>query len=252
MAFYTEKISTIRMRLRDWLKVTGGEVPSLDLDLINRAHQWLQSYRNWDCLKKTTILSVGDNTVNGVIYSKSSKLPTDLSTIFSVYVDNATVGKPNIYFYENDSDIAQRYMKEYIFDSSDATQSYWIITWPSVSPLLSNPKCEYLRILPDFIGGNSDEYTFFPGELLLRTAQMLRIEEKGLTGDNNKALLDGQLKNLANFERMNQFNNVRPDMVPKNKYGMPIHISGYRMDGNKRRAGSSPYTPAQAAGFHGF
>jgi len=211
----------------------------------------LQSYRNWDCLKITVTLTVGDNTISGTLYTKSSILPTDLSTIFSVYVDNATVGKPNIYFYENDNDIAQRYTKQYIYDSSDPTKSYWLILWPSVSPLLSNPKCEYLRIVPDFTGSEADEYTFFPGELLLRTAQKIRIDEKGLTGDNNQALLLSFRENLAQFERMNQSNNVRPDMVPKNRFGQPIRIGGYRLDGNQRPSSAgSPYVPA--TWFHGY
>jgi hypothetical protein len=251
MAFYNEKISTIRARLSDWLKITGGAVTNLDLDLLNRAHQWLQSYRNWDCLKKTVALSVADNLIEGVTYPKSSILPIDLDTIFSVYVDNATVGMPNIYFYENDNDIAQRYTKQYLFNSADATKSFWLITWPSVSPLLSGPKCEYLRIVPDFTGSEADEYSFFPGELLLRCAQKIRIDEKGLTGDNNQALLLSFREVLSQFERMNQANNVRPDMVPKNKWGRPIHINGYTLGGGSRRTGgaTTPYVPA--TWFHG-
>jgi hypothetical protein len=251
MAFYNEKIATIRARLRDWLKITGGEVVSLDLDLLNRAHQWIQSYRNWDCLRKTATLTVADNTINAISYPKSSILPVDVSSIYSVYVDNAVVGKPNIYFYENDSDVAYRYTKEYIYDSADATKSYWVISWPSVSPLLSSPKMEYVRILADFTGVG-DEYSFFPGELLLRTAQKIRVDEKGMTGDNVAQLLLSFQESLNRFERMNQSNNVRPDLVPKNKFGQPIHINGYRMDGNLHRSGYSPYTPAQSAGFHGY
>ena len=42
------------------------------------------------------------------------------------------------------------------------------------------------------------------------------------------------------------------DFTPKNKFGVPIHITGYAMDGSTVHSGQSVYTPAQQAGFHGY
>lgn len=249
MGLWNEPISTIRKRLTDWLIVspTGGNVENLDLDLLNRANQWLQSYRQWDMLIKMVTLSLDA--------SRTATLPTDLKSILEVYSDDANIGKPTIWFYEDCPDVAFRYTKSYVYDKS--TGGYWTIQFPSVSPLLSNPKLKYVQVLPDFTGTDAmgaaiTEYSFFPPNLLLRCAQKIFSEEKGLTGDNINATLLSFREELAMFESVAQFNNQQPDLTPKNKYGMPIKIATYSMDGRGMRRSDSPYTPAQQAGFHGY
>lgn len=250
MAFNNGKISDIRNRLKDWIAYaySSSYVPNLDLDLLNRANQWLQAYRQWDSLVKTISLTM-DST------GRVAVLPSDVKSILEVFIDNLVVGKPTIWFYEDCPDVAFRYTKQYTYDK--ATGGSWTITFPSVSPLLSNPKMKYSVILPDFtgvdeLGVDIVEYSFFPPELLLRCAQKIHAEEKGMTGDNINAVLMSFNEQLKIYETMAQFNNQQPDLTPKNKFGQPIKLYGHSMDGRNIRSGYSPYTPAQSAGLHGY
>lgn len=250
MAFNNGKISDIRKRLQDWLvySVNGSNVPNLDLDLLNRANQWLQDYRRWDSLVKTITLTMDET-------GRVAILPTDVKAIIDVYVDSTVVGLPLIHFYEDDNDVAIKYTKQYTYD--DTTGGFWTITFPSVSPLLSNPKMKYVSILPDFVGYDNEgneivEYSFFPPELLLRCAQKLFAEEKGMTGDNINGILASFNEQLKIYEQMAQFNNQKPDLTPKNKFGMPTKIMGHTMNGMGYSGGHSPFTPAQQAGLHGY
>jgi hypothetical protein len=248
MGLLNEPISVIRNRLKSWLiySANGSNVKELDLDLLNRANMWLQAYRQWDPLVATVTLTM---------VGRSAVLPTDLKSILEVYVDNMVIGKPQIWFYENDNDVAFRYTKEYTYDP--ATGGFWTITFPTVSPLLTTPKLKYIKMLADFtgvdIGGNPIvEYSFFPPNLLLRCAQKIFSEEKGLTGDNINAIVNSFKEELGIYEGMAQFNNQKADLSPHNKFGQPLHLNGYKMSGQQNRSGYSPYTPAQTAGLHGY
>lgn len=250
MSIWTGKISDIRNRLKDWLiySASSSFVPSLDLDLLNRAKDWLQQYRNWDMLITTVTL-----TMDGT--GRIAVLPTNLKSILEVYVDNLVVGKPTLWFYEDCPDVAFRYTKQWTYDK--LTGGYWTITFPSVSPLLSTPKLKYIQLIEDYTGVDNagadiTEYSFFPPELLLRCAQKIHAEEKGMTGDNINAILNSFNENLRYFEQMAQYNNQQPDLTPKNKFGQPIKLYGHSADGLNTRSGYSPYSPAQQAGLHGY
>lgn len=249
--FNNGKISDIRNRLKDWLICAPGSsyVPNLDLDLLNRANQWLQAYRQWDSLVKTVALTLDALT------GRIAILPTDVKSILEVYVDNLVTGKPTFWFWEDDNDIAFRYTKQFTYDK--ATGGYWTITFPAISPLLTNPKMKYTAMIPDFTGVDENgadivEYSFFPPELLLRCAQKIHSEEKGMTGDNFVSILNSFNEQLRAYETMAQFNNHKPDLTPKNKFGQPIKIYGHQLNGSNVRSGYSPLTPAQAAGLHGY
>jgi hypothetical protein len=249
MPLYGETISTIRKRLRNWLiySTSTSEVPYLDLDLLNRARQWLENYRwKWDPLTTIVSLTLDSN--------RDAVCPSDLKTILEVYVYPVITNKPNIWFSEDHSDVAFRYTKFYTHDND--TGGFWTIRFPSVSPLLSNPKLKYSRFLPDYVGysGSTEivEYSFFPGNLLLRTAQKIFIEDKGITGDNVEPILNAFKEELRNYEVSTQFNNQVCDLTPKNRFGQPIQISAYALDGSTYRPGHSVFTPAQAAGLHGY
>jgi hypothetical protein len=126
-----------------------------------------------------------------------------------------------------------------------------------VSPLLSNPKLKYTAFLQDYVGYDADgneivEISFFPPNLVLRTAQKIFAEEKGVTGDNVQPILASWKEELRNYETSFQFNNQVADFTPKNKFGNPIHINGYSVDGSNYRPGHSVFTPAQEQGLHGY
>ena len=77
-------------------------------------------------------------------------------------------------------------------------------------------------------------------------------EEKGLTGVNINAILISFKEELVLFEGMSQYNNQRADLTPHNKFGQPVKLYGYKMNGRQTRYGYSPYSPAQIAGMHGY
>jgi hypothetical protein len=240
-----EPISNNRARLADWLNVspTGGNVPDMGLDLLNRANRFLEGKRRWDMLRKTLLMTLDSN--------RSFALPSNCEVIEEVFVDNVIVGKPQIYFYEDCSDVAFRYTKEYTFDQATGN-SFYTITFPTVSPLLSAPKVRYKISLPDFTG-EGDEFAIWPPNLLLRAAQKIHAEEKGVTGDNVQFIFTSFQEMFRDFEMKAQYNNQMADLTPHNKFGMPIHISGMTMSGGTQQGGThSPYTPAQQAGFHGY
>ena len=241
-----EPISKIRLRLADWLIVStiGGNVADLGLDLLNRANKFLEGKRRWDFLRKTLAMTLDSN--------RSFALPANCEVVEEVYVDPTGIGKPQFYFYEDCSDIAFRYTKEYTYGTDG--NSYWTITFPSVSPLISTtPYVRYKIALPEFIGDpDKDEYAIWPSELLLRAAQKLHAEEKGITGDNINGILASFNEHFRDFETKAQFNNQMPDMTPHNRFGQPIKINGMRLDGSRSGGSQSPLTPAQQAGLHGY
>jgi hypothetical protein len=256
MSLFGDTISTIRKRFRNWALYNSldSEVEHLDLDYLNRARQWLEQYRwKWDPL--TTIVTL---TLDSTL---SAQCPADMKTILEVYCDTAGTGKPDIWFYEDHSDPAFRYTKLYTpktVTGGVTSGGYWTVQFATLAnAFLSNPKLKYARFLDDYVGydeGGAEivEYSFFPGNLLLRTAQKLFIEDKGLDPNNSSVILKSFTEELRNYEVSIQGNNHVCDFTPKNKFGVPIHVTGYAMDGSTVHSGQSVYTPAQQAGFHGY
>jgi len=244
MPLHGETIANIKARLTVWINAATSAtgIDDLPLDYLNRARQWLESYQ-WSCDPLTTIYSL-------TVTDNEAVCPSDLKTILEVYTDTLVNGVPDVQFYENHNEVSQRYTKYYTHDND--TGGYWTLQFPSVSPLLSSPKLKYVKFLADYDGVDT-EYSFFPGELLLKTAQMLVIEDYGSTMADPQTILNAQAKMLRNYEYSIEKNNQVPDLTPKDHWGRPIYISGYDLSGSGGgRNSHCPYTPAQQAGFHGF
>lgn len=237
----TEPVSVIRKRLRDILVFSsvGNNISNLDLDLLNRAQMWLSQYRQWDSLVKVLPMTL-DST-------KSMTLPTDLNAILEVYVDLAGIGKPTLWYYQNAPDIAQRYT---IIDTYDKSIGHsWKISFPLYGVIQGPLYMRYSYNLADFIGtdeaGNEIvEYSFFPANLLLRCAQKMHCEDKGITGDSVQIAINAFNEELRKYELNSQYNNQQLDFTIKNKYGMPIKIYGHSLDGANRAHSYSPYLPS--------
>jgi hypothetical protein len=234
MGTWNTPVSTIINRLRDIIifSDTGNNIENLALDLLNRAQNWLSMYRQWDYLKKVTELTVGANHI--------AILPSDVNSIISIYSDIEGVGKPSIYYHLNANDIAERYE---LYDTfSVVTGHSWYVQFPSAVPILEPLFIAYTYNLADI--APTDSFTFYPSELLLRCAQKLHIEDKGLTGDSIDVALRAFHEQLDNFVRNSQHVNHKMDLSVKDKWGNPIKLQGYRHDGAAANGQFSSYKPS--------
>lgn len=230
MGTWNTPVATIINRLKDILVYsdTGNNVENLPLDLINRAQMYLSTYRQWDYLKKVVALTLGDNRI--------ATLPSDINAILDIYVDQG-IGKPSIHYYQNGNDVEERYE---LFDNFSATTGHsWYIQFPSTASLPGQLYLIYTYNLADITA--DDLFTFFPAEVLLRCAQVLHHEDKGITGDSSQLAINAFEKNLANFIRNSQYTNQQMDLSITNAYGDPVKIAGHSIDGRTTKH-RSPYT----------
>lgn len=236
MAVYKDKIATIRNRLKDWIinNPVGGYVENLDLDLLNRAQSWLCTYRPWDFLKKQTALTLSSTNI--------ASLPDDCWQILEVYADVNGDGKPDWWYYQDDPDVSKRYVLNSTFDT--ATGHTWTITFPNTAVVLQALVLRYIASLADYEGTETDEYSFWPAELLLRCAQKIFLEENGIVNDNKNAIFASFNEQLKNFEQFAQKTNVAMDHTVKFRNGTPVKFFGHSMDGTRMRYSVTPYQPS--------
>ena len=170
-------------RMNDWMKykATGANITNRTLDLANRSQNWLIMYRPWADLKKTAELTVSDNEAD---------FPSDFARMVHCNWDSDGDGKPDGYFFDRGR-IGQGYLVTDIFDKD--TGHARVIKF--FNTLSQTPKMVYIHYLDDF-EGTGDEYSFFPGELLLRTAQMLHSEETGLKASDISPILSSHKRLL--------------------------------------------------------
>lgn len=245
MGYLNETIESVSNRFKVWMPCSNvtDDIADLTIDYLNRARQWLESQK-WSLDQLKTVVSI---TLND---SNQYDCPANLKTILEVYSDSTISGFPDIQFYEDHNDVAQRYTKLFVHDT--ATGGYWTLTFPGTSPYLSSLKMKYARFLDDYTGEGT-EYSFFPGELLLRTGQKLFNEDSRLDDEQAQIIARSHAEMLFNYEKSIERNNQIPDLTPKDSFGRPIHIQGYALDGGSAGAGVHyPLSRAQAAGMHGF
>lgn len=232
---WTANISDIRARLRLTMAYNsqGGDISNLDLDYINRAKDWLCQYRPWDFLVNYATLTVPD--------SRICDLPTDLQSILEVYLDVNGDGKPDLWFYANSPEVMQRYKLIPSYDPATGTTLQ--IQFPPNAYLSNNPTLKYIFLVNDYTGTGT-EISFFPPNLLLRTAQKLYVEDRGIDDTKAAMIIKGQAEDVRFFEQMIQNQNQDMDLTIKNRYGVPVKIYGQPMDGSNIRTGYSPYLPS--------
>ena len=236
MSVWNEPISLIRARLRD-LTVFGGtgwNVPNYDLDLLNRAQMWLATYKDWTLLTKRSALTIESD--------RSALLPTDLNSIIAVYADLDGSGIPAVFYTLDDIDVAKRYLFENAYTKE--TGHSWRLRFPPNALLSGTVYIHYSFILPDFTGSETPEYSFFPPNLLLRCAQKMHCEDKGITEDSITICVNAFNEELRKFEMNSQLNNVVYDTVPHNAYGQPIKLPGYQLGRGSMPNYQAPYLPS--------
>lgn len=217
-SFVNTKYATFKLRLDDWLREEGGDVTDLSKDLLNRAQAELWMYRNWDGLVKRYQLTLSSN---------AGSMPTDFGGmgLIRVYVDTNGDGKPDKYYYR-ESDTNQGYKLVNTF--AKATGHSWVMTFFSTPP--ANPYIVYKVLLDDFTGVG-DEYSYFPPDLLLATAQKIHIEEADLVGNEYEAILRRQAQLLRDYEQNHQYQNNAPEMNPLDESQQQLESDGFDLQG---------------------
>lgn len=231
MSVWGESVESILNRVRDIIVYsdTGNYVENYALDLLNRSQNWLCMYKSWDYLKKVVALTVSDARV--------AQLPSDINHIVDIYAELGEIGKPSIHYYPDAVDVAQRV--ELTTEFSKTSGISWYVTFPSVALVQGPLYLKYMYNLEDIAA--TDVYTFFPGELLVRCAQKLHLEDKGLTGDTVQTALTAFNDQLRNFEVNSQYVNQQMDQTIKNRFGDPLVIPGHSLSGQENHRRWSPY-----------
>lgn len=206
MALNSELFYDIKNRLNDWLRITGGDVSNRPLDLLNRAQNWLTEYKRWtDMMHRVELTPVAGS-------STQFTLPSDMASFTIVNYDSDSDGKPDKYYYRH----ARHHDGYEITDNFDKSTGHsWVITF-YLAPEYT-PEVYYQKRLEDFVDYDTaaehtanPQYTFFPGELLLRAAQVIHIEETGLVSAEVQ-IIQNSLKNLLeNYEQAHH--NVNNDL----------------------------------------
>lgn len=233
MSVWGESVTSILNRVKD-IQIysdTGNNVENYALDLLNRAQNWLCMYKQWDYLKKEVELTVDSDRI--------AQLPSDINVLIDVYDKVGGLGKPSRHYYPDAVDVSQRCELRCAFNTT--TGHSWTLSFPSTALLSGQLYLLYMYNLADI--AESDTYTFFPGELLVRCAQKIHIEDKGLTGDTANLAIQAFNDQLRNFETNSQYVNHKMDLTIKNRWGDPLRLPGHRLDG-QNSYGTGPYPPS--------
>lgn len=194
MAYGAGTYAEYAKRIKDWMMhaATGANVTDRSLDLANRAQEWLMQYKDWSDLTITAALTVSDNEAD---------FPADFARMVNCNWDSDADGKPEGYFYSN-GPLNKGYVIVNTF--TKAAGNSRVIKF--FNTLGVAPRMTYVYNLDDFTGEDT-EYSFFPGNLLLRTAQRLHIEEFGLTTKEMNQIIISQKEMLRDYTQAHHYVN---------------------------------------------
>jgi hypothetical protein len=216
MGFWTAKVSDVKPQITDWLKQRGGSVSDLPLNLINRGRERIWGYRPWDFLCTAYALTVSN---------KSATLPADIGRILSVYHDSDSDGKPDWFYFRNDTRVDHRYSIATTV-SLTAAPSH-VMSWPTAPN--STPYVYYQKAIDDV--SLDTHYLVFPRELVIRAAQLSHIIEKNLRGNEMEGIQRDFDRLMIDFEQVCQHNNNAMNLVMNDAAGDPICTEQYTMEG---------------------
>jgi hypothetical protein len=216
---YTQDLyATIINRLNDWLNVAGGNVSDIGLDLMNRAQARLQREVEWDGrIYRHTCVMTG----------LSTPMPDNFLQEVRVFHDLNGDGKPDYFYYQN-GDAQNGYKKEDVF----ALATGHVITFTFFSPLQGTPIVEYIPVLADFTGTGT-EYSYFPGELILKLAQLIHSEEMpdDMTNGGLKAIEKSYQMQLQEYRRAHYGANRDTKRIITDYHGNSIRPGNMSLDG---------------------
>lgn len=217
MSYWTTKYSDVAPRLKDWLRVgDGGNVSDVALDLLNRAQDWLWQYKAWPYLAKTIQLTLTNNAVT---------LPSDFGRVIDVYDDSNGDGYPDKRYFENNWDITRRYTLTDSF--ATATGHSWVMTFnnPAAAPYL-----KYQKLLTAF-AGTGTEYSFFPAQLIIRAAQIIHYDEKGIEGSDYSALKQSLEDELRDYQQATVQTNSARSVPLRDNVGQIVSVEHISLSG---------------------
>lgn len=230
MGYWTATYSEIQPRLTDWLVITGGgAVSNIELDLLNRAQEWLWQYRPWEALQATAALTVS---------SRVATLPADYGRLLQVYADLDGDGRPDWYF-ENKSDDPARHFT-LVTTFAKATGRTFAIHFTGQQQY--NPYARYVKTLEAFTGTGT-EYSFFPADILLRCAQKLHLEDKGDRGNEYATLNASFFEALLIYENQEHagamIHPTTKDSAGNTVYPHDVGLDGWDTQGYRNRGYSN-------------
>ncbi len=154
-----------------------------------------------------------------------ANLPSDCVRIINIFYDSNGDGHPDgYYFRDNGPDGGYEITDTF----SKATGHSRVINF--FSALSQTPKITYQYALSDFEDSGT-EYSFFPGELLLKAAQRLHIVETGLVGIEMQAIISECDKLLRDYTQSHQNLNNQMRISINDDFGNEIQTSGVNLSG---------------------
>lgn len=210
--------SDIKNVVSDWLQGEGSAVADLELNLINRAKDYIARYRHWDELKKRLTLTLDSDGKTVTNY------PNDIQAIIEVGLDTDGDGRLDYFFFLDDYEPGRGYYLESGW--TKAAGHSWTMKFndpPSGSPVLI-----YQMKLTDF-EGTGTEYSFYPKELMIKTAQKLFIEDSG--AHDEYGVIDKAFREqMRDYESLHQYQNTAMKMVPLDNYYNAVEFDGNALD----------------------
>ncbi len=215
--YFSEKYNAIAADLMLWLGGSGADVTAKALRLLNRAQHRLWQRRLWDYLVKDSDLTLVSNV---------GSLPSDFGFFGYLGYDSDGDGKLD-YFYYRLGRKGQGYKLRDAFTL--AAGHAFTITFFDTPPY--TVKAIYQKLLDDFNG--TDQYSFFPGDLLLLQAEIIEAVEKGMGDPNEYQALKQEFERVVtDFEQAHQYKNNDVRLEIKDDNGAAYEgAQAYSLDG---------------------
>ena len=215
---FNELFADIANRFELWSQANnaGSTIANSRKDYLNRAQRWLQLEKPWEGLVTDSSLTITDGI---------APLPNDYITLVTLGYSVNSDSKINWYYYR-DADGGEGYRPVPTFSKS--TGLSWTLHFFTGYPYQPNI-CRYQKKLDDF-EDTGVEYSFFPGELLLKVAHLLRIEDyepEGKDYNTVKIAIDRLLKKYKNRE----YQNNKMSLEVLDDYGNKLQFSNTTLNG---------------------
>lgn len=224
--------------LKDWLnnRVSGINVSDVCLSLVNRAQKNIWHLREWQRLYKDATLTITNN---------AASLPADFGREIYIGSDLSGSGKED-YIFKREGEIGIGYKITGSFSKSSGQTL--TITFYEPYETGTSIKLRYVPYLEDFTGSGT-EYSYFPANLIILQAQVIRTMEKGDSAELPTLLnlFDRALIDYSNLVQNNNSYHLLSDV--RDRWGYPIQSQRYTLDGQIASSGYDPFPNSRRPGL---